>query len=180
VSSAEHLNPVDLGDDLDDDRVPDLDRLPGVPTSGPLVLFTHLARTTLFLDALQDECLRPFGISFGDYSVLRVLRNVGPPHRLSPSRLADVVLRTTGGMTKIVDRLERSGLVARMPDPADRRGVLVRLTRRGVTVSDRASAAYTAGRERVIARLDHDDVEVIDTALRRLLEVFEHDRMGTP
>jgi DNA-binding MarR family transcriptional regulator len=156
----------------------DEDALPGVPRDGPLVLFTHLARTTLFLEALQEECLRPFGLSFGDYSVLRVLRNVGPPHRLSPSRLADVVLRTTGGMTKIVDRLERAGLVARLPDPADRRGVLVALTRRGVTLSDRASAAYVAGRERIIGRLDDAEVETIDVGLRRLLAVLEDDRKG--
>jgi DNA-binding MarR family transcriptional regulator len=157
-----------------------VDPLPGVPQDGPLVLFTHLARTTLFLEALQDECLRPFGLSFGDYSVLRVLRNVGPPHRLSPSRLAEVVLVTTGGMTKIVDRLERAGLVARTPDPADRRGVLVGLTRRGVTLSERASAAYVAGRERVIGRLDEREIETIDVGLRRLLAVFEDDRKGAP
>jgi DNA-binding MarR family transcriptional regulator len=156
------------------------DALPGVPDSGPLVLFTHLARTTLFLEALQDECLRPFGLSFADYSVLRVLRNVGPPHRLSPSRVADVVLRTTGGMTKMVDRLERAGLVVRTPDPGDRRGVLVGLTRKGVTLSDRASAAYVAGRERIIARLDDAEVDAIDDALRRLLAIFEDDRMGNP
>jgi len=158
----------------------DVEDLPGVPQSGPLVLFTHLARTTLFLEALQEECLRPFGLSFVDYSVLRVLRNVGPPHRLSPSRLADVVLVTTGGMTKIVDRLERAGFVAATPDPADRRGVLVALTRRGVTMGDRASAAYTAGRERVIGRLDAAEIEAIDVGLRRLLTVFEDDRKGAP
>jgi DNA-binding MarR family transcriptional regulator len=169
---------VPLG--ADHDTIGADDALPGVPQSGPLVLFTHLARTTLFLEALQDECLRPFGLSFVDYSVLRVLRNVGPPHRLSPSRLADVVLVTTGGMTKIVDRLERAGLVTRTPAPADRRGVLVALTRRGVALSERASAAYQAGRERIIGRLADDEVEAIDVGLRRLLAVFEDDRKGAP
>jgi DNA-binding MarR family transcriptional regulator len=150
--------------------------VPGVPEGGPLVLFTYLARTALYLEALQDECLAGSGISFGDYSVLRVLRNIGAPHRMAPSRLAEVVLRTTGGMTKIVDRLERAGLVERERDPADRRGVLVRLTRRGMTVSDRASAAYTVGRERILARLDPAEVDELDAAMRRLLEVFRDDR----
>jgi DNA-binding MarR family transcriptional regulator len=147
----------------------------GVPEGGPLVLFTHLARTALYLEALQDECLAPSGISFGDYSVLRVLRNIGPPHRLPPSRLAEVVLRTTGGMTKIVDRLERAGLVERERDPLDRRGVLVRLTRRGAAVSDRASEAYTVGRARILARLDPAEVDELDAAIARLLEVFRAD-----
>jgi DNA-binding MarR family transcriptional regulator len=163
-------------------RPASVEPLLGVPEGGPLVLFTHLARTALYLEALQDECLAPAGISFGDYSVLRVLRNIGPPHRLPPSRLAEVVLRTTGGMTKIVDRLERAGLVARERDPADRRGVLVRLTRRGITVSDRASAAYTVGRERILARLDPDEVDELDAAIARLLQVFraDHDDREAP
>jgi DNA-binding MarR family transcriptional regulator len=148
--------------------------------AGPLVLFTHLARTALFLEALQDECLRPHGLSFSDYSVLRVLRTSGPPHRLSPKRLAEETLRTTGGMTKIVDRLERAGLVARTPDPADRRGVLVALTRRGVTAADRASDEYATGRKLVLARLTPAEIEDIDAALRRLLEVFEADRSELP
>ena len=121
---------------------------------GPLALFTHLARTALFLEALQDECLDPSGISFGDYSVLRVLRIIGPPHRLSPRQLADVVLRTTGGMTKIIDRLQRAGLVRATPDPDDRRGVLVGSPGRAWRISDQASEAYTVGRERILGQLD--------------------------
>jgi len=148
------------------------------PDTGPLVLFTHLARTTLFLESLQQECLAPFGLSFGDYMVIRVLRYAGAPHRLSPSRIGELVLRTSGGMTKIIDRLERAGLVERLPDPNDRRGVLVGLTRKGLRVSDAASDAYRDGRERIIARLTPDEVSAIDGALRRLLDVFELDRKG--
>ncbi|HEV8299113.1 MAG TPA: MarR family transcriptional regulator [Acidimicrobiales bacterium] len=143
---------------------------------GDLSLFTHLARTALFLEALQAECLEPFGISFSDYAVLRVLRLAEPAHQLSPSRLAEAVLRTTGGMTKIIDRLERVGLVQRAPDPNDRRGVLVGLTEAGVDVSTRASRAYTRGRQRVLARLAPAEADSIDSGLSRLLEVFEVDR----
>jgi DNA-binding MarR family transcriptional regulator len=144
--------------------------------SGSLSVFTHLARTSLFLEALQAECLEPHGISFSDYAVLRVLRTEPPPHELSPSRLAEAVLRTTGGMTKIVDRLERIGLVRRAPDPNDRRGVLVTLTRAGIDASDDASAAYVEGRRRVLARLAPHEARMIDQGLNRLLEVFEADR----
>lgn len=147
---------------------------------GPMALFTHLARTSLFLDALQDECLGPLGISFGDYGVLRVLELEGPGGALAPSRLAEVLVRTTGGMTKTVDRLERAGHVARRPDPADRRGVLVRLTPKGRRLCAKASAAYTEARRRVLANLDGAEVGAIDHALRRLLEVFEADRVPRP
>jgi DNA-binding MarR family transcriptional regulator len=144
--------------------------------SPSLALFTHLARTTLFLEALQAECLEPFGISFSDYAVLRVLRATDAPHQLSPSRLAEAVVRTTGGMTKIIDRLERTGLVRRTRDPNDRRGVLVQLTDAGVRVSNESSEAYRVGRLRVLARLDPLEAAAIDHGLSRLLEVFEADR----
>ena len=98
------------------------------------------------------------GISFGDYSVLRVLRYSGPPHRLSPKNLADTVVRTTGGMTKIIDRLQRAGLVERLPDPDDRRALLVGLTRKGIRISDKASDAYTTGRERISAPTERSEI----------------------
>jgi DNA-binding MarR family transcriptional regulator len=146
----------------------------------PLALFTHLARTALFLERLQTECLAPHGLSFTDYAVLRVLQAEPAPHRLSPSRLADAVLCTSGGMTKIVDRLARAGLVVRETDPTDRRGVLVGLTRAGARTGTAASATYAEGRARVLARLGASEAKAIDRNLRRLLETFEADRKDRP
>jgi DNA-binding MarR family transcriptional regulator len=146
---------------------------------GPFGLFTHLARTSLFLDALQDECLAPFGIGFGDFAVLRLLQDAPGGRPLSPTRLADLVVLTTGGMTKVVDRLERLGLVRRLKDPHDGRGVLVALTSKGRRTCDRASEAYIAGRERVLARLAPDEIATIDDALARLLAAFEADRRNS-
>jgi DNA-binding MarR family transcriptional regulator len=52
-------------------------------------------------------------------------------------------MRTSGGMTHLVDRLERDGLVERVADPDDRRGLLVGLTRKGEP-SSAASAPATS------------------------------------
>lgn len=154
---------------------------PDTPTQpafvgGPFGLFTHLARTSLFLDALQEECLAPFGIAFGDFAALRLLQDAPDGRPLSPTRLAELVVLTTGGMTKVIDRLERLGMVRRMRDPNDGRGVLVMLTPKGRRTCDRASAAYVAGRERVLARLEPDEIATIDDALAKLLAAFEADR----
>ena len=79
-------------------------------------------------------------------------------------------------MTKIVDRLQRSALVERGPDPADRRGVLVQITAKGQRNANDAAATYRAGRERVLARLDKREAEQIHNGLQRLLEALESDR----
>jgi DNA-binding MarR family transcriptional regulator len=116
------------------------------------------------------------GIGFGDFAVLRLLQDAPGGRPLSPTRLAELVVRTTGSMTKVIDRLERQGLVRRLKDPNDGRGVLVALTAKGRRTCDRASDAYVAGRERVLARLAPDEIATIDDALTRLLAAFEADR----
>ena len=141
-----------------------------------LELFTLLARTGLFLDALQGECLAGHGLSFAEFSVLRLLQ-AAPGRRLPPTRLAERIVRTTGGLTKLVDRLERVGLVVRAADPSDRRGVLVRLTPAGNRSANAAARSYTDGRARVLSRLEPGEVRRATAGLRRLLEVMETDRM---
>jgi DNA-binding MarR family transcriptional regulator len=143
--------------------------------AGPLGLFTTLARTGLFLDALQRECLGDHGLAFKEYSVLRLLQRA--PHRhLAPSVLAEEIVCTTGAMTKLVDRLQRAGLVERAPDPNDRRGVLVRITTVGNRRANEASRTYQAGRQNVLDRLDAREAEQIHSSLQRLLEALETNR----
>ncbi len=142
---------------------------------GAVGLFTRLTRVGLLVEAFQHRCLDPFGLRFIDYSVLRVLELVGEPHRMSPSELSEIVVRSSGGMTQILDRLERAGLVARTPDPADRRKVLVALTDEGMRTADAANARYAAERERLLADLSPDEVQRLDEAIHRLLEVLTAD-----
>jgi DNA-binding MarR family transcriptional regulator len=142
---------------------------------GAVGLFTRLTRVGLLVEAFQHRCLDPVGLRFIDYSVLRVLELVGEPHRMSPSELSEIVVRSSGGMTQILDRLERAGLVARTPDPADRRKVLVALTDEGMRTADAANARYAAERERLLADLSSDEVQRLDDAIHRLLEVMTAD-----
>ena len=129
----------------------------------------------LLVEAFQHRCLDPFGLLFIDYSVLRVLELVGDPHRMSPTELSEIVVRSSGGMTQILDRLERAGLVARTPDPSDRRKVLVALTPEGLRTADDANAGYARERERLLAALSPDEVGQLDRAIQRLLDVMSAD-----
>ena len=92
--------------------------------------------------------------------------------------LAELIVCTTGAMTKLVDRLERSGYVQRSPDPVDRRGVGVSLTASGENLASAAAETYRLGRERVLERLDDDEAEAIHDRLAQLLRAFEADRHG--
>jgi DNA-binding MarR family transcriptional regulator len=150
-------------------------RLDVLSEPGPIGLFTRLARVGLLLDAFQHRCLDRFGLRFIDFSVLRVLQLAGPPYEMTPGELSDVVLRSSGGMTQIVDRLAEAGLVRRAADRSDRRKVVVRLTPRGRETAQRASTAYARERRRVIKELSADEVARVDASVRRLLEVLAND-----
>jgi DNA-binding MarR family transcriptional regulator len=137
-------------------------------------LFTTLARAGLFLQALQRESLGQHDLTFTEYSVLRLLSRA-PEQQLSPSVLAHKIVCTTGAMTKLVDRLGRNKLVTRSPDPADRRGIQVEITRAGEDLASRAAKSYQTGRRRVLSRLEPHETDPIHTHLSRLLGALEAD-----
>jgi DNA-binding MarR family transcriptional regulator len=113
--------------------------------------------------------LQPFGLSIADFDVLNTLRRVGDQHGSKPTDLARSSLITTGAMTSRLDRLERSGLIRRLPDPADRRGVLVRLTPQGSKVARQALHELIAANQAFLEPLSEQQRESIASALKRLL-----------
>jgi DNA-binding MarR family transcriptional regulator len=121
------------------------------------------------LSLLQGVTFAPYGISFGEYLVLAALRRAGPPYLMSPTRLFNAVILSSGAMTKRVDRLENMGLVERQPDPTDRRGRLVGLTDRGRELVDAAVVDHLENEQRLLAALDSREREQLAGLLRKLL-----------
>ena len=93
------------------------------------------------------------GIGGGDFGVLAALRRSGAPFELTPTELARHRMMTSGGMTAVIDRLERKGLLERAPNPADRRGSLVRLTAAGRKTIDRAMELHAETEHRLVGGL---------------------------
>ena len=123
---------------------------------------------TLFLQA-YGQALAPAGIDLGGYGVLAALRRAGAPFELTPTELARQRLMTSGGMTALIDRLERRGLVSRSPNPNDRRGSLVRLTEDGRAVVDEAMQLHEQAEHRQLDALDDDERRQLAVLLRKLL-----------
>jgi len=143
---------------------------------GQAGLFTRLARVGLLLDAFQHRSLDPFGLRFVDFSVLRVIDIGGP---MSPGELAELTLRSTGGMTQIVDRLVRDGLVQRTADRSDRRRVVVGLTPKGRRLVTKAQHVYERERARLLGPLSARELADVDAAVRRLLDLFADDAQSS-
>ena len=104
--------------------------------------------------------------------MLAALRRAGAPYELSPGRLLRETLVTSGTMTNRVDRLAARGLVERLPDPDDRRGVLVRLTPEGKAAVDGAFEALLDAEADLLADLPLRDRTRLAGLLRTLLAPF--------
>ena len=80
---------------------------------------------------------------------------------------------SSAGVTSRIDRLERRGYVRRLPDPNDRRGVLIELTDEGLEAVDAAVEANTISDRQLLDRLDPEEVVVLEGILRKLLGGLE-------
>lgn len=116
-----------------------------------------------------EEALRPLQLKLWEYDVLSALRRQGRPYELSATELAEAAMLTSGAMTTRIDRLEERDWVRRSPDPVDRRGVRIRLTRRGLRLIDQAIAARLRAAEAQIACLAGAERQEVSGALRKLL-----------
>ena len=119
--------------------------------------------------ALDSELEAAHGLPLSSYEVLIYLR-VAPDKRLRMAELADRTLLSRSGMTRLVDRLERDGLLRRDTCSSDARGCFAVLTERGEEVLAGARATHLAGvRRRFLDHLDASDIAALGTAFNKVL-----------
>ena len=133
----------------------------------------RLLRLAHRLDDALAGGLAEYDLQPGWFDLLAALRRSGAPYELSPTQLIEATLLSSSGMTKRIDRLEEGALVERRPDPHDRRGTLVRLTRKGRMLVDRALETHVQNEEALLAVLRQSERRQLDGLLRRLLEGLE-------
>ncbi len=123
-----------------------------------------------------EETLRGHGLSQGEYKVLLQLA-VAPSGRRSAGDLSRALLLSTGGMTNRLDRLEGAKLIRRLPDPDDRRGVLVELSEAGTRLIDRAVGEEALKEIDLFSALPPKELGELNRLLRKVLISLE-DRFG--
>jgi DNA-binding MarR family transcriptional regulator len=139
-----------------------------------LALLGRLFRLAHLADLELARGTAAHGLRPGWFDLLAALRRAGPPYELTPTELMQATMLSSGGITKRLDRLERAGLLTRRPDPRDRRGTLVRLTRKGLSVFNRALETHLVNQDRLLQPLTTTERRQLDRLLRRLLTTLEH------
>jgi DNA-binding MarR family transcriptional regulator len=157
----------------DDDRV---DRImaqwrevrPDLDPSGKAVT-GRVVRAAELISRRNQAVFAPLGIRDGEYSALSALRRSGAPYELSPSQMSEHLMVTSGGLSLMLDRLERAGLVRRRPNPQDRRSVLVSLTDDGLRRIDEAMTLHAGVEQGIVGGLSAHEIAQLGDLLAKLL-----------
>lgn len=145
------------------EALPDLDPSGLELVGRVIVLAQHLERSV-------NAALRRHGLTLGQFDILATLRRHGPKGGLTPTQLLASVMLSSGGMTGRLDKLERDGLIARKPDPSDRRGVVVELTAKGLKRIDIAAATRFAEARESLPAMSAEEKRTLSCLLRKWLQ----------
>src|SRR5438552_2997819 len=127
-------------------------------------LVAHAALEPILNRELEAAC----GLPLRWFDVLTQLR-MTPHKRLSMTELANAVLLSKSGLTRLVDRIEEAGLVQRVSAPGDRRSLLIVLTRSGERMLKRAAPIHEDGiRRHFAAYIRDNEAAAVEAALGRI------------
>jgi DNA-binding MarR family transcriptional regulator len=139
----------------------------------PIGVIGRISRLARELEQRLEPVYRAHGLEPGWHDVLATLRRNGPPYQLRPTDFAGQLMLTSSGTTKRLDRLEQAGLIARTPDPEDRRGTLITLTEAGHDLIDAVTEAHLDNERNLLSALSADEQ-------RRLADLLRKLRLGLP
>lgn len=130
----------------------------------------RILRIETAIKAAISKALERFSLLDTEFRLLAGLRRSGPPFRRSPSEISPrYVPITSGGLTGVINRLQRRGLVSRVAHATDGRGTLIELTQEGRVLIEQAMAAVAEIETRLVSGLTAEERAVGASFLQKLL-----------
>jgi DNA-binding MarR family transcriptional regulator len=140
-----------------------------------MALYGRLHRVSQKLGARLHRLRARQGLGRNEFDVLAAIRRSGEPFTLSPKEIGATLMLSSGGLTGRLDKLEAAGFVERLPDPADRRGLKVRMTDRGREVIEEAVRTGIDLQNESLSVLTAQEREQLGALLRKLHLGFEDE-----
>ncbi len=132
-----------------------------------------VARTASVLERAVACQLRPWSLSLAQYNVLRILQGA-LPDGLPTLSIRDRMIDPAAAVTRLVDKLEKAGLVGRERVGTDRRQVLCRITEKGTALLVELDPIVTAVNASVAGVLDDEELKVFNGMLDRVRGAITH------
>ena len=120
-----------------------------------------------------EDTLAEHGLNHGEYRLLLRLETRSEKKRLSAGELSKMLMLSSGAMTNRLDRMASAGLVRRLPDANDRRGVLIELTDKGEQTLHAAVTASAAEDRELVSPLTARERTQLNQLLRKVLSALE-------
>lgn len=128
----------------------------------------RIVRMNSLVSRKIDENLATFQLNVGEFDLLAVLLRE-PAHALTPSEIQSLILISSGGLSNRMTRLESRGFIERLPDPRDRRGVIVSLTQSGKSLIETVAPTHLAIENASIEMLSFDEQLLLKNLLKKIL-----------
>ncbi|WP_417549205.1 MarR family winged helix-turn-helix transcriptional regulator [Methylophaga sp.] len=125
------------------------------------------ARELFFSDA--KIVMEQFNLNVGEFDALASLRLQGPPYEQTPSNICQVNLVSSGGLTKVLNSLEKTGLISRRQCSDDQRSRLVKLTDKGKKLIEEALEIVLARHEKQLSEaLSREERDMLNRLLMKI------------
>lgn len=131
----------------------------------------NLGRSSTEFNLLMEKISSQFDLSFFELEVMVLLRSFPYPHRLTPSSLSNSLMVSSGGLTKVLIKLEAKKHIVRDANPMDKRSRIVRLTNSGVRFIEKnyPSIQY-ASKQFFECKLSKRELQLLTSLLTKLLK----------
>lgn len=139
----------------------------------PMAAIGRLQRCAALLQIQLDQYFAQYDLSLWEFDMLAALRRAGQPYCLSPTELFSTLMVTSGTMTHRLKRMESTGLIHRIANPADARSMLVQLSEQGLKLIDQMISGHLENERKILANIRPEDVQILDQQLAGLLRVLE-------
>jgi DNA-binding MarR family transcriptional regulator len=126
-----------------------------------------LLRTADAIKRSLAHVIEPHGITPQQYNVLRILRGAAP-EGLPTLTIGERMVEQTPGVTRLIDRLERKGLVERIPCPKDRRRVFCQITPKGLDLLEQLDEPVNRWDAQTVSILPPSEVDSLIKLLDRV------------
>ncbi len=134
------------------------------PEPGLELVLSLLLTREVITEVFDTQLFTPFGITDQQFNVLRILSG-GPPEGYTLAELRRRLLHRNADAVRLVERMVKQGLVARVPHPEDRRAALVTLTEEGRALQVRLAEPHEALCRKIECLMPSEDLERISALL---------------
>lgn len=141
----------------------------------PWQVWGRVTRINDIFSSKLGRMLSAYDLNYTELQTLAALIVSGPPYESTPNAISRHNLLTSGGMTNVITRMERKGLVSRRKAETDRRSVVVSVTEKGLDIFNKVIAQENEMEHRLLKSITLEEQQVVAVILRKILLAIDEE-----